>query len=238
MNEFSWSDHPSQTAFPIARPGYFIIFVSAFVTTIFALCDMELIAIVALLITLFICAFFRDPDRAVPVEENAVVSPADGKIIKADIVEDTSYLNGQCLKISIFMSVFNVHVNRVPHEGVVKKVIYFPGKFFNASFDKASTENERNAIIVETKGGQQYAFVQIAGLIARRIISRLQINDTIVRGRRFGMICFGSRLDVYLPVGTKLNVSMGDKVSAGTTILGYLSEVKQAEVNLAGANLA
>jgi len=222
-DEFSWSDFPSQTAFPIARPGYFFIFAAAFVTVIFALCDLEACAIVTLFITLFICAFFRDPDRLIPTEENAVVSPADGKILIAQVIDDSPYLEGQCLKISIFMSVFNVHVNRVPYDGVVRQIKYFPGKFFNASFDKSSKENERNAIVVETKQGKKYAFVQIAGLIARRIISQLQVTDKVVKGRRFGLICFGSRLDVYLPADTKLNVSIGEKVSAGTTILGHLT---------------
>jgi phosphatidylserine decarboxylase len=115
-----------------------------------------------------------------------------------------------------------VHVNRVPHEGVVKKISYHPGKFFSANLDKASEHNEHNAIFIETEEGKKMCVVQIAGLIARRIICRIQKDDRLTRGRRFGMICFGSRLDVYLPAETKLNVTVGDKIKSGTSVLGYL----------------
>ena len=120
------------------------------------------------------------------------------------------------------MSVFNVHVNRIPHEGQVEKIEYHPGKFVNADLDKASEDNERNAVFMITARGQRYCVVQIAGLIARRIICQLQAGDTVYRGRRYGMICFGSRLDVYLPVDATLNVAVGDRVKAGTSIVGYL----------------
>ena len=117
---------------------------------------------------------------------------------------------------------FNVHVNRIPHEGQVDKIVYHPGKFVNASLDKASEDNERNAVFVITDKGQRYCVVQIAGLIARRIICHIQAGESVVRGRRFGLICFGSRLDVYLPVDVALNVAVGDRVKAGTSIVGYL----------------
>jgi len=119
------------------------------------------------------------------------------------------------------MSVFNVHVNRIPYDGRVENIAYHPGKFLNASLDKASESNERNAVFVKTDTGQRYGFVQIAGLIARRIICHIQVGETVHRGCRFGMICFGSRLDVYLPIDTTLNVFVGDRVKAGTAVIGF-----------------
>jgi phosphatidylserine decarboxylase len=122
------------------------------------------------------------------------------------------------------MSVFNVHINRVPFEGVVKNILYNPGKFFNASFDKASMDNEQNAVLVGTADGRIICFVQIAGLIARRIICNIQPGDPVKRGQRMGLICFGSRVDVYLPAQTRLNVAKGNKVKGGTTVLGYIDD--------------
>ena len=223
MQDFSWSDSPSQAAFPIAKPGYPLIFAAAFVTTIFALLELTFLSLLGLAATLFICCFFRDPDRLIPTEQDAVVSPADGKVILTEAVDGCPFFEGPCMKISVFMTVFNVHVNRAPHEGIVRGVIYYPGKFFSANLDKASAENEHNALLIETDKGAKICVVQIAGLVARRIICKVQDGDRLGRGQRFGMICFGSRLDVYLPADAKLDVAVGDKVSAGTSILGYLS---------------
>ncbi len=223
MDNFSWSDPPSQVAFPVARAGYPLIFASAFATAVFAFLGLTVLALTGLTATFCICGFFRDPDRLIPNNSSAVVSPADGKIIVAGKVDNSTFFEGPCMKISIFMSVFNVHVNRIPHEGNVKKVSYSPGKFFSANLDKASKYNEHNAVFLETEDGEKICVVQIAGLIARRIICRVQAGDTVARGQRFGMICFGSRLDVYLPVDSKLNVGVGDKVKAGTSVLGYLT---------------
>lgn len=222
MSKFTWSDLPSQVAFPVARAGYPLIFASAFVTAVLALLQLTTGALIALIITLFISYFFRDPDRIVPSHEGAVVSPADGKVVKIETVENSSFFEGAGLKISIFMSVFNVHVNRIPHEGKVRKVSYYPGKFFSANLDKASQENEHNAVFIETEEGKRLCVVQIAGLIARRIICRLQEGDRVDRGQRYGMICFGSRLDVYLPADFKPNVTEGDRLKAGTSVLGDL----------------
>lgn len=222
MSKFTWSDLPSQVAFPVARAGYPLIFASAFVTAVLALLQLTTGALIALIITLFISYFFRDPDRIVPSHEGAVVSPADGKVVKIETVENSSFFEGAGLKISIFMSVFNVHVNRIPHEGKVRKVSYYPGKFFSANLDKASQENEHNAVFIETEEGKRLCVVQIAGLIARRIICRLQEGDRVDRGQRYGMICFGPRLDVYLPADFKPNVTEGDRVKAGTSVLGDL----------------
>ena len=223
MSDFSWPERQRQTAFPIAQPGYMLIMGAAFVTAVFAVLGLTFPALVGLVVTFCICCFFRDPERVVPNVEGAIVSPADGKVIEAGHAEDDRYYHGACQKISIFMSVLNVHVNRIPHEGKVTRIEYCPGKFFCASLDKASCDNEHNAVFVETQQGKTICFVQIAGLIARRIISGLQVGDTVVRGRRFGMICFGSRLEVYLPEDARIDVSVGDRVRAGISVLGYLS---------------
>ncbi len=223
MKKFSWPDPPGQTAFPIARAGYPFIFAAAFVTVIFALLGLIIPAVGGLLAASCICCFFRDPDRVVPNKPRAVVSPADGKIIKAELIEKNRFTEENCIKISIFMSVFNVHVNRIPYAGKITDLCYYPGKFFSANLDKASKNNEHNAIFIETDNGHSICFVQIAGLIARRIICGLQQGDTVDRGQRFGIICFGSRLDVYLPADSDISVSTGDKVKAGASILGFLS---------------
>lgn len=223
MADFSWPERQRQTAFPIAQPGYMLLLGAAFVTAVFAVLELTFPALIGLVFTFCICCFFRDPERVVPNVEGAVVSPADGRVIEAGPAEDDRFDQGACQKISIFMSVLNVHVNRIPHEGKITRIEYSPGKFFRANLDKASRDNEHNAVFVETEKGQTICFVQIAGLIARRIISGLQVGDAVVRGRRFGMICFGSRLEVYLPEDAKIDVSVGDRVTAGMSILGYLS---------------
>jgi len=220
MNKFIKSDPPSQTAFPIANAGYPFIFVAAFTTAILALLGLTALTLIGLVITFCICGFFRDPDRVIPAAEGVVVSPADGKVIAAGVVKSSPFLDTECVKISIFMSVFNVHVNRVPYSGRVKEISYYPGKFFSANLDKASQQNEHNAIWIEMENDKPLCVVQIAGLIARRIICHTKPEDQVRRGQRFGLICFGSRLDVYLPTDIKLKVVVGDKVQAGTSILG------------------
>jgi phosphatidylserine decarboxylase len=222
MQKFSWSDPPSQTAFPLARAGYPFIFACAGTTAVFALLGLVPWAVIGLAVTFFICYFFRDPDRVVPSGEGLVVSPADGRVLSVTTVDGTPFYPGQCQKISIFMSVFNVHVNRIPHEGRIVRIDYHPGKFFSANLDKASKDNERNAVHLETQQGRPICCVQIAGLIARRIICHVQQGDQVRRGQRFGLICFGSRLDVYLPMDAKLRVAQKDCVKAGTTVLGDL----------------
>ena len=222
MSDFSWSDPPNHTAFPVARAGYPFIFAAVLTTVVFALLEMNVPALIGLAVTFFICWFFRDPDRVIPNYNGAVVSPADGKVVFAGPVDNSRFVEGPCIKISIFMSIFNVHVNRIPHEGRVKAVNYYPGKFFSANLNKASNYNEHNAIFVETEDGKNICTVQIAGLIARRIICKVQKGDDVARGHRFGLICFGSRLDVYLPVDTTLNVTVGNRVKGGTSVLGNL----------------
>jgi phosphatidylserine decarboxylase len=222
MSGFSWSDPPNPNAFAVARAGYPFIFASVFTTAVFALLQMSVPALMGLVVTFCICCFFRDPDRVIPNYPGAVVSPADGKVVFAGPVDNSRFVEGSCIKISIFMSIFNVHVNRIPHEGRVKAVNYYPGKFFSANLNKASKYNEHNAIFVETENGKNLCTVQIAGLIARRIICNVQKGDDVARGQRFGLICFGSRLDVYLPPDTRLNVAVGNTVKAGTSVLGNL----------------
>ena len=220
MNPHSWPDPPGQMAFPVARAGYPPIFGAAFVTLILALLGMTYLTLLGLVVTFCFCGFFRDPDRVSPKQPDAIVSPADGKVISVGPVDGTSFCEGSCQKISIFMSVFNVHVNRVPFDGKVKKVDYHPGKFFSANLDKASLQNEHNAVFLETAEGKRFCTVQVAGLIARRIICKVQSGDDVRKGQRFGMICFGSRLDVYLPDDVETKVTVGDKVKAGSSVIG------------------
>jgi len=208
---------------PVAKEGYPFIFFSAFCTLLAAIVGMVIPAGILLLVTFFILCFFRDPERFVTDQENAVVSPADGKIISIERVTDTRFTDSEAQKISIFMNVFNVHVNRVPATGKVEKILYRQGKFYSADCDKAALQNEYCATVITTPQGKTLAFVQIAGLIARRIVCWLEPDDDIIRGRRFGLIRFGSRVDLYLPLDTEIVVQTGQRVCAGETILGHLS---------------
>jgi phosphatidylserine decarboxylase len=166
---------------------------------------------------LFVLQFFRDPMRVPPADADAVICPADGRIVAVEKVRDT-YLDREALKISVFMNVFNVHSNRSPVDGVIKGRWYTPGSFVNADLDKASTENERNALWIATERGD-VTCVQIAGLIARRILCYVKEGDALTRGQRYGFIRFGSRVDVYLSPEARPEVSLGDKVKAAHTIL-------------------
>ena len=221
MNSYIQPEPRSHSAFPIAKAGYPFIAAAGFTTAVFALLQLTVLALLGLLTTFFIVYFFRDPDRLIP-RESGVVSPADGKVIKVTDVDETPYYEGACKKVSIFMSIFNVHVNRIPHGGEITRIAYHPGKFFAANLDKASSDNEHNAVIVKTPDGKMISTVQVAGLVARRIICTVQKGDTVIRGQRFGMICFGSRLDVYLPPDFVSEITTGSTVKAGTTILGRL----------------
>jgi len=223
MQKYKRTERPSQAAFPIAKEGLPFIGVAAFATAVFALLGIAVMALFGLLATLFICYFFRDPDRVIPDVADGIVSPADGKVIKVENLNSSRFTDGRCRKISIFMSIFNVHVNRIPFDGRVLQIDYFPGKFFSANLDKASRDNEHNAVYLETETGQRLCVVQIAGLVARRIICKIQKGDAVTRGHRFGLICFGSRLDVYLPEGVSITVKTGEMVKAGTSLLGKMS---------------
>ena len=165
--------------------------------------------------------FFRNPGRTSPSGEGLVVAPADGRVVFVGEVDETRYLKAKALKVSIFMSVFDVHVNRAPENGRVSEMHYNKGKFISANLDKASLDNEQNALIIETAKGR-VMFVQIAGLIARRIVCWVKPGESLYRGERFGLIMFGSRLDLYLPVGTDVRVKVGDRTRAGETVVGVL----------------
>jgi phosphatidylserine decarboxylase len=174
------------------------------------------------LLALFILQFFRDPARALPEDPRAVVSPADGRIVEVSRAQDP-YVKREALKISVFMNVFNVHSNRSPVDGVVKERWYFPGAFVNAALDKASLQNERNALWLRTRDGRDVTCVQVAGLIARRILCYVGSGAELTRGQRFGFIRFGSRVDVYLPPDAEPKAAIGDKVYAAESVLAWLT---------------
>lgn len=171
----------------------------------------------------FILQFFRDPPRAIPQGEGLVLCPADGRVIVVGQVPDPYRGNAPSLKISVFMNVFNVHSNRSPVDCVVKEVLYSKGLFVNASFDKASSDNERNALVLSMDGGPEISCVQVAGLIARRILCYARPGDRLARGQRYGFIRFGSRVDVYLPPDARPKVAIGDTVKATSTVLAELA---------------
>ena len=172
------------------------------------------------IIFFFVLQFFRDPQRIPALGRDLVLSPADGRIVVVEKTNDP-YAGREALKISVFMNVFNVHSNRSAVNGLVKEVQYFPGKFVNADLDKASTENERNAVVIDANG-QIVTLVQVAGLIARRILCYIHVGDRLKAGERYGFIRFGSRVDVYLPLTSEPLVSVGDKVFATNTALARL----------------
>ncbi len=206
---------------PIAVEGYPFIAAAAFVTVVLALISWKIPAVIALALTLFIIYFFRNPERVTPADENAVVAPADGVVVYLGNAHE-AHLDAEMLKISIFMSVFNVHVNRAPLSGKILDTFYVRGKFLDVRHERASFENEQKGIILESARGVKIVFVQVAGLIARRIVCYPKIGDLLRRGDRYGLIRFGSRLDIYLPKTTDLRVALGDVTVAGETILGYL----------------
>jgi phosphatidylserine decarboxylase len=179
------------------------------------------LAVLAWVAALFVLQFFRDPPRVVPAEARAVLAPADGRVVKVERVRDP-YLDRDALLISVFMNVFNVHSNRSPVDGTVVDVWYHAGSFVNAALDKASLENERNALHLATAGGQHVTCVQIAGLIARRILCYAKAGDALTRGQRYGFIRFGSRVDVYLHPAAVPRVAVGDKVAATESIIALL----------------
>lgn len=206
----------------IHKEGYIFIFLFILASALFGLVFPFLGWICAIL-SVWCIYFFRDPERVVPVGDNLVISPADGVVQKIETVDTPAELSdlGQrsWIRISIFLSVFNVHVNRVPCSGKITKLHYHHGKFFNASLDKASIHNERQIVVMKNPEGKEIIFSQIAGLIARRIVCNLEEGQHVVAGDRFGIIRFGSRMDVYLPKGSKVNVLEGQIAIAGETII-------------------
>lgn len=206
---------------PIAAEGWPFIVPLALVTLLLFAFGWKNTAMVALVLTLFVLFFFRDPERSVPEGSDVVVSPADGTVIVVKDIFEPDYLKHDVKQISIFLSVFNVHVNRSPYSGTVEIVKYNPGKFHVASVDKASSDNEQTAMVIGN-GKNRILVKQIAGLIARRIVCYAKPGDTIKTGERYGLIRFGSRVDIFLPKTVDLKVKVGDRIKGARDIIGVL----------------
>ncbi len=206
----------------------FIIFgvgLTALAWRLFGAPVMWPVGVISGILTVWCIWFFRDPRRAIPADPGAVISPADGVVCLVDNAPPPPELgmgDQPLQRVCVFMNVFNVHVNRAPLAGVVEKIAYTPGKFLNASLDKASIHNERNGLVIRTPDGRRIGAVQIAGLVARRIVCRIAEGVTLEKGDRFGLIRFGSRVDVYLPAGSAVRAKVGEKTKAGETILATL----------------
>ncbi len=207
-----------KASFSLAPEGLPVIFLVSLVTLTFAALRSWPLALLGLVVTWFCLHFFRDPERVVPTEPHIAVSPADGKVIR--IEKKICPISGnERTCISIFMNVFNVHVNRMPVSGTITNINYYPGAFLNAALDKASTDNERCAYLLQDDDNETWTMVQIAGLIARRIVCRIDEGDVLARGERFGMIRFGSRVDLYLPERYIPTVTLGEAVYSGESVL-------------------
>ena len=207
-----------------AREGYTFMAIAVAVSVLALASGPWWIALPLVVLTGLVVIFFRDPERVVPVGEQLLTAPADGKVVAiADRIREERFLQRSCRRVSIFMSPLNVHVNRIPVDGVVLQVQHSPGQFHAAFLDKASELNEQNAVVVEDGRGERFLFVQIAGQLARRIVCKITVGDRVRRGDRYGMITFGSRLDLYVPEVVKLHVEVGDRVTAGETVIGSYS---------------
>ncbi|MCU0579294.1 MAG: phosphatidylserine decarboxylase family protein [Desulfobacterota bacterium] len=206
---------------PIARQGFPYMAAGLALAVILGAWGSRTGFILVLALTGFVAAFFRDPERRIPADKNAILSPADGRVLLVEPGSPGGNGGEAGTKISIFMSVFNCHVNRLPAAGTVRDLRYSPGRFFAAHQDRASGQNEQNALRLEGEGGREITVVQIAGLIARRIVCWVKVGDRLAAGTRFGLIQFGSRVDLYLPAGARLTVRRGDRVKAGLSVMGY-----------------
>jgi phosphatidylserine decarboxylase len=219
-------------SFPqLYKDGYFFVAIGAVVASIMGMI-WEPLGWICVIITLWLIYFFRDPDRVVPIGKDFVVSPADGVVANIEDVEVPSELGIKKetrTRVSIFLNIFDVHVNRVPCEGRITKIVYHPGKFFNASLDKASTDNERNHVVMEIANKKTLIFTQIAGLIARRIVCDLKEGQEVKTGQRYGVIKFSSRMDIFLPVGELPKVNIGQRVISGETILCILGDKEKVK---------
>src|SRR5512143_924163 len=206
---------------PVAAEGWPFIIPLALVTALLFALGWRNTGAVLLVLTLFVLYFFRDPERTVPGGEGVVVSPADGKVIVIKDIHEPDYLKQDVKQISIFLSVFNVHVNRAPVEGTVEVVQYNPGKFHVASVDKASLDNEQTAMVI-AKGKNKILVKQIAGLIARRIVCYAKPGIVVQKGERYGLIRFGSRVDIFLPKDAQLKVKIGDRIKGARDVIAVL----------------
>jgi phosphatidylserine decarboxylase len=207
---------------PIIHPeGWKFAFIF-FVISLLALLTYAPVSIIGFLLTLFTLWFFRDPSRNTPVDSNLIISSADGKVCLIDEAcppTEVSMKQEKMKRVCVFMNVFNVHVNRSPVAGVIKDIVYKEGQFLNASLDKASEKNERSSLVINSNHGADIVVVQIAGLIARRILGFVSKNQNLNQGERFGLIRFGSRVDIYMPLDSTVKCSVGDKVVAGESVL-------------------
>jgi phosphatidylserine decarboxylase len=204
-----------------AREGYVHMAVAVAVAVIAAFVAPWWVALSLVVLAALVVNFFRDPERLTPPGDHLVTSPADGRVVAVldDVVEER-FVKGPCKRVSIFMSPIDVHINRAPVSGTVREVVHTEGRFHAAYLDKASEHNERNAVVIEdTRGGRVLA-IQIAGQLARRIVCNVKPGDVVRRGERYGMILFGSRLDLYVPRTVDIEVKVGDQVAAGTTVIG------------------
>jgi phosphatidylserine decarboxylase len=221
---------------PMHREGYrFVAVFAAATAVLFWLA--EPLGWIGVCLTVWCYYFFRDPPRVTPLRDGLVISPADGVVSMigpAIPPEELGLGPAAMTRISVFMNVFNCHVNRLPIAGTIMKVAYRPGKFLNASLDKASVDNERNALAIRLPDGRDYAVVQIAGLVARRIVCDVKVGQTLRTGERFGMIRFGSRLDIYLPAGVQPLIALGQSALAGETVLADLASDEPARVGRTG----
>lgn len=215
----------------IHSEGRKFVLISGIITLCFWLLGWSIPGWLMLGVTIWVASFFRDPVRVTPLGDDLIIAPADGLITQISEVSPPLELIGveglsdsKMLRVSIFMSVFDVHINRTPIAGTVKKLAYIPGKFLNADLDKASEENERQHFIVERADGVRVGFTQIAGLVARRILPLVSMGALLSAGQRVGLIRFGSRVDVYLPAGTTPQVLLGQRTLAGETIIGRIGE--------------
>lgn len=219
--------------FPVHPAGWPFILAFVVVTAVF-FAFSEILGLLGVVLSIWCLYFFRNPVRHVPTKEGLIISPADGLVsqikkevslpVELDVVDAESNYT----QVSIFLNVFNVHVNRIPFAGTVKQVVYHPGKFLNAALDKASEENERSVTLVETENGKQYAFVQIAGWVARRILNDLKQGDVVKTGQHMGIIRFGSRVDVYLPKGVNPLVTVGQTMLGGETVIADFKSREKA----------
>lgn len=214
-------------AFPIHKEGYKFILIFALITIILALIS-DFLGVIGLVATIWCIFFFRDPERVIPTQENIIISPADGVVTRLDYgvspPEGLGFEGKSFNKISVFLNVFNVHVNRVPVSGVVTKVNYKPGKFLSANADEASKENEQNAVVVKSTNGPEIIFVQVAGLVARRILSDLEEGQEVKIGQRYGIIRFGSRADIYLPEDIEIKTAIGQTMIGGETVIAQIKK--------------
>ncbi len=213
----------TQDRSPIAKEGLPFIAGAAVLTLILGLFGWKIPTALGIILTLFIVYFFRNPERKIPRLQNVILSPADGKIIEVGEAQERRFLSEKTMKVSIFMSLFDVHLNRSPVSGKILQMKYYPGEFYVADSEKASLRNEQNVVLIQTEDQYYLVMVQIAGIVARRIVCYPKPGDLLKRGEIFGLIRFGSRVDLYLPLNVRLAVKVGQKVKAGESIIGYRS---------------